>query len=173
MAEARGLGSYDLDRIEVMGEEPDRYYRKWDKPRTWSARANRDWRVTRDPSIAARSWTRHTSFGDLLDLVAASGGDAPVYAATATVNSDGVRKGFLWAALAGKATVELNGRQIMQEEGQTRLRIGQFQQPVELRSGDNQVVVRVEPLNGKAVLGALLVGPENDGDSLKGVTWTA
>ncbi len=173
MAAARGLGSYDLKSAEVVGDEPDRYYRKWAKPRSWYARANREWRVTRDPSADPREWKRHTSFGDLVDLPAATGGDAPVYAVTATVKSDGARKGFLWLGLAGKATVELNSRQILQEEGRTRLRVGQLQQPVELRAGDNQIVIRVEPLNGRATIGAQLIGPANDGDSLEGVTWTA
>jgi uncharacterized protein (DUF362 family) len=173
MAVARGLGSYDLNNIEVVGDEPDRYYRKWAKPRTWYARANRDWKVTRDPSAEPRNWASHTSFGDLLDLPTAAGGEAQAYAAAATVRADGAKKGFLWLGVTGKAVVELNGRQIMQEEGQTRFRIGQFQQPVELRAGDNRIVIRVEPAAGKATLGALLVGPDNDGDSLKGVVWSA
>ena len=76
-AVARGLGTYDLKRIEVVGDEPDRYVRKWDKPRTWYARANREWRVTGDPSADGRNWKRHTSFGDMLDLAAAAG-EAPI-----------------------------------------------------------------------------------------------
>jgi hypothetical protein len=173
MAVARGLGSYDLNDIEVVGDEPDRFYRKWGKPRTWYARANRDWRVTGDPSAEVRNWKRRTSFGDMLDLVAAAGSEAPVYAATAIVKSDGARKGSLWLGLSGNATVELNSRQIMQEEGLTRFRTGQFQQAVELRPGENQFVFRVQPANGKAALSALLVGPENNGDSLDGATWAA
>jgi uncharacterized protein (DUF362 family) len=173
MAVARGLGTYDLNRIEVVGDEPDRFYRKWGKPRTWYARSNRDWRVTGDPSAETRNWKRYTSFGDALDLAAAAGGEAPVYAATATVKSDGPRKGFLWLGLSGNGTVELNGRQIMKEEGLTRFRTGQFQQAVELRLGENQFVFRVQPANGKAALSALLVGQENNGDSLEGAIWTA
>ncbi len=173
MAVARGLGSYDLNDIEVIGDEPDRFYRKWGKPRTWYARANRDWRVTSDPSAEVGNWKRQTSFGDMLDLVSVAGSEAPVYAATATVKSDGARKGSLWLGLFGNGTVELNGRQIMKEEGLTRFRTGQFQQAVELRPGENQFVFRVQPANGKAAISALLVGPENNGDSLDGATWVA
>jgi uncharacterized protein (DUF362 family) len=173
MAVARGLGTYDLNRIEVVGDEPDRYVKKFAKPRTWYARANREWRVTGDPSAEARNWKRQTSFGDMLDLAAAAGGDAPAYAAAATVKSDGARKGFLWLGLTGNGTVELNGRQIMKEEGLTRFRTGQFQQAVELSPGDNQFVFRVQPANGKAAVSALLVGQENNGDSLEGAAWTA
>jgi hypothetical protein len=172
MAEARGLGSYDLNRIEVVGDEADRFYRKWGKPRTWSARANREWRVTGDPSAEVRNWKRQTSFGDMLDLTAAAG-EAPAYAAVATLKSNGARKGSLWLGLSGAGTVELNGRKIMQEEGLTRFRVGQFQQDVELNPGENQFVFRVKPSNGKAEIGALLAGPENNGDSLEGVTWVA
>jgi hypothetical protein len=170
---ARALGTYDLNRIEVVGDEPDRYVKKFAKPRTWYARANRDWLVTSDPSAEVRNWKRQTSFGDMLDLAAAAGREAPVYAATATVKSDGARKGSLWLGLSGNGTVELNGRQIMKEEGLTRFRTGQFQQAVELRPGENQFVFRVQPANGKAAISALLVGPENNGDSLDGATWMA
>jgi hypothetical protein len=172
MAAARGLGSYDLKNIEVVGDEPDRYYRKWGKPRTWYARSNREWRVTGDPSREVRTWKRYTSFGDMLNLTDAAG-DAQAYAAAATVKSDGARKGFLWLGLTGAGTVELNGQKIMQEEGAARFRVGQFKQAVELRPGDNQLVFRVQPSNGRASLGALLVGAEDNGDSLEGATWTA
>lgn len=173
MGAARGLGTYDLNRIEVVGDEPDRYAGKWGKPRSWYARCNREWRVTRDPSAEHRNWMRHTSFGDMLDMVAATGGEAPAYAALATVRSDGARKGMLWVGLSGTGSVELNGRQIMQEEGLTRFRAGQFQQAVELRPGENQFLFRVQPVNRKAALSALLVGPENNGDSLRGTSWMA
>ena len=108
----------------------------------------------------------------MLDFTAAVG-DAPAYAATATVKSDGARKGSLWLGLTGAGTVELNGRKIMQEEGLTRFRCGQFRQEVELNAGENQFVFRVQTSNGKAAIAALLVGPENNGDSLVGATWVA
>jgi uncharacterized protein (DUF362 family) len=172
MAEARGLGSYDLNDIEVVGDEPDRYYRKWVKPRSWYARANRDWRVTGDPAQAPRDWKKFTSFGDMLNLNTAAG-DAPSYSVMATVRSDGARKGSLWLGLTGAGTVELNGQKILQEESQTRFRIGQFRQDVELRAGDNQLVIKIQPANGKAALGAFIANPANNGDSLEGVAWTA
>jgi hypothetical protein len=172
MAEARGLGSTDLNRVEIVGDDADKFFQKWSKPRTWYSRSNREWRVTGDPALEANNWKRFTSLGDMLDLTAAAG-DAPSYSALATVKSDGARKGFLWVGLTGTGTVEMNGQKIMQEEGATRFRVGQFQQPVELRNGENQFVFRVQPSGGKAALAALLVGSANDGDSLEGVTWTA
>jgi len=88
MANARGLGSFDLKDIEVVGEEPDKYYKKWGKPRTWYARAIREWKVSGDPSADARNWKPFTSFGDVADLAGAAGSAAEVYAATATVKAD-------------------------------------------------------------------------------------
>jgi len=152
--------------IEVVGEEPDKYYKKWGKPRTWYARAIREWKVSGDPSADARNWKPYTSFGDVADLAAAAGSAAPVYAATATVKADGAKKGFLGAGFSGKGTVELNGRQIMAEDGSPRTRVGQYKQPVELQAGENKLVFKVNSTDGKAALGALLSGPENDGEDL-------
>lgn len=173
MGAARNLGTFDSNRIEVVGDEPDRYAQKWGKPRNWYARCNRDWRVTREPDSDGNRWTRHAAFGDRLDFAAAAGGAAPGYAALAKVRAEGNRKGFLWLGLTGKATVTLNGRKIMEEEGITRFRAGQYQQPVELRPGENELIFRVQPVNDRAYLSAVLVGPANDGDSIEGVAWVA
>jgi hypothetical protein len=171
MAVARNLGTFDYNRIEVAGDDPVRYARKWAKARQWYAACNRAWRVTREPDSNPGGWTAHTSFGDYLDLSKAAGGPAPAYAASARVRADGNRKGFLWMGLGGKATVLLNGQKIMEEEGLTRFRVGQYQQPIELRPGENQLVFRVQPANDRAQLAVLLVGAANDGDSLEGATW--
>ena len=63
----------------------------------------------------------------------------------------------------------LNGETVLEEENLTRYRVGQFQKPVELRAGENQLVFRVEPRAGEARLSALLVNPRNDGDSVEGI----
>jgi len=52
-----------------------------------------------------------------------------------------------------------------------RYRVGQFQQPVELASGENLLVFRIAGLGEPPRLSALLVGPRNDGDSLEGIRW--
>jgi hypothetical protein len=98
--------------------------------------------------------------------------DAQTFAALATVKSDGARKGFPLGKPHRTGTVELNGQKIMQEEGLMRFRVGQFQQEVELRPGENQIMFRVKPADGRASLAALLVGRENKGDCLEGITWT-
>jgi uncharacterized protein (DUF362 family) len=171
MGAARGLGSLDPKLIEVVGDEPDRYAQKWGKPRTWYAPCNRQWRVTRDPDLDRNRWARYSSLGDRLDFGAAAGGPGARYAAVAKVRSDGSRKGFLWMGLNGKASVLLNGQKIMEEEGLTRFRVGQYQQPVELRPGENEILFQVEPLNERAFLSAVLVGPANNGDGIDGVSW--
>jgi hypothetical protein len=84
----------------------------------------------------------------------------------------GPRKGYLWVGARGRVIAFLNGEKVMEEEGTTRYRVGQFQKAVELRSGENLLMFEVRPLNKQADLSALLVGPENDGDSLEGIRWT-
>jgi hypothetical protein len=49
--------------------------------------------------------------------------------------------------------------------------VGQYQQPIELRPGENQLLFSVQPANDRAQLALLLVGPANDGDSLEGADW--
>ncbi len=174
MGAARGLGAYDMQRIDVIGDELDRLARKWIKPRSWYARCNREWRVSRDPEANLAAWKRHTSFGDTLDAEKALGGSATAFAAAAKVRSDGTRKGFLWLGLSGKATVLLNGEKFMEEESTTRYRVGQFQKAIELRPGENQLVFRLQTSGGKPLqMAAVLVGPSNNGDSLDGIQWSA
>ena len=172
MGAARGLGTYDVGGIDIVGDELDRLSRAWIKPRTWYARCNRDWLVTREPESNIASWKRHTSFGDTLYFAKALDRPAPVMAAAAKVRSDGSRKGFLWLGLSGRLQVMLNGTKIAEEENTTRYRVGQIQKAVELRPGENQLVFRIEAVgDGPLQLAAVLVGPANNGDSLAGARW--
>ncbi|MCC7176314.1 MAG: DUF362 domain-containing protein [Bryobacterales bacterium] len=173
MGAARGLGTMELSGIEIAGDELDRLSRQWAKPRSWYARANRDWLVSRDPDSNPSGWKRHTSFGDTLYFAKALDGTGPVYAAAAKVRASGNLKGYLWLGLTGKVAVTLNGQQIMTEENVTRYRVGQFQKAVELRPGENQLLFRVEAVGDRpAQMAAVLIGPANNGDSLEGARWT-
>jgi uncharacterized protein (DUF362 family) len=174
MGAARGLGTFDLNRIEIVGDELDRLSRPWAKPRSWHARANREWLITRDPASNRNTWKRYSSFGEGLYFEKAMDGPGPVFAAAAKVIADGNRKGFLWLGLTGKAIVTLNGQKIMEEENITRYRVGQFQQPVELKPGENQIVIEVRTVDQKPPqVAAVLVNPANTGDSIEGIRWTA
>jgi uncharacterized protein (DUF362 family) len=174
MGAARGLGTFDVGQVEVVGDELDRLAGKWVKPRNWYARCNREWFVTRDPEANLGSWKRYASFGDTLYGDKALGGPANAFAAAAKVRADGNRKGFLWLGLTGKATVLLNGEKILEDENVTRYRVGQIQKAIELRPGENQVVLRLQAVDEKPPqVAALLVGPSNDGDSLDGIHWSA
>ena len=173
MGAARGLGTYNLAQIDIVGDELDRLSRAWIKPRTWYARCNRDWMVTREPESNIASWKRHTSFGDTLYFAKALSGPAQLAAAAAKVRAGGNLKGFLWLGLSGKAQVMLNGTKIAEEENTTRYRVGQVQKAVELRPGENQFVFRVEAIGDRPLqLAAVLVGSANNGDSLEGAGWT-
>jgi hypothetical protein len=87
--------------------------------------------------------------------------------------ADGNRKGFLWVGARGHVTAFLNGEKVMEEEGVTRYRPGQFRTPLALRSGENLLTFEMKPLGEQADLSALLVGPQNDGDTLEGIRYTA
>ena len=61
----------------------------------------------------------------------------------------------------------------MDERNDGEYRIGQFRVPVELRSGGNELVFRLEAGPEQAQLSAKLADPRNDGDSLGGIRWSA
>lgn len=168
MAAARGMGTMDFRRIDVRGDEPDRYQRTWEKPRRWYGRCNREWTVLVDGAPR-----RYTAPFDTLDLPAAAGSRSAAYAALTEVESAGHRDGFLWIGLRGALTAKVNGETVAEFNSATRYRVGQFQYPVALRPGRNRLEFEVRPVNGEALLSALLTGPRNDGDTLDGIRWMA
>lgn len=170
LASRREMGTMDLGRVDVLGDDPDRLKRPWEKPRGWNGRCNREWLVTTDPATPVGAWKPHTSAVDTLDLTKIAG-PAARYGAAAAVRADGHRKGYFWVGANGRFTAVLNGETVLGEEALTRHRIGQYQAAVELRPGENRLVFQVEPLDGRAQLSALLVGPRNDGDSMEGIRW--
>ena len=127
------------------------------------------------PAMSNRTWPPGNGtplFGDILRPAAALGGPAPVFAAVAKLRAEGGRKGLLWLGLSGRATVTLNRQKIMEEESVTRFRVGQFQQPLELRPGENQIVAQLQPVGEKPPeVEVVLMEPANNGDSLEGVRW--
>jgi uncharacterized protein (DUF362 family) len=175
MASLRQMGSLDLAEVDLAGDDPERIRRKWDKPKNWYARCNREWLATPDAAAEIRSWEHFTAPSDTLHLAkrwpAASEG--ATYRAAARLTAAGRRKAFLWVGARGHVTAWLNGEKVMEEEGVTRYRVGQFQTPVELRSGENLMLFEVKALSGEADLSALLVGPDNDGDTVEGIRWAA
>jgi hypothetical protein len=126
--------------------------------------------VTNRPETPAGQWKRYTAATDTLRLADATG-DAASYAAAVRVIADGHRKAYLWVGLKGRMAARLNGQQVMQAEGLTRYRVGQFRQSVDLNPGENLLEFRVEPAAAAPQLSALLVGPGNDGDTVDGVRW--
>ncbi|MBK9169910.1 MAG: DUF362 domain-containing protein [Bryobacterales bacterium] len=168
MAARRGMGTMDQSRMDFLGDEPDRHERRWEKPRRWYGRCNREWKLSARPG----AWKSHTAPFDTLDLPAVAGG-AESYTAAADVYADGHVRGFLWVGLRGAVVARLNGEAVAAFESQTRYRVGQFQYPVELRPGRNRLEFQVRPLGGEAQLSVLLTGPRNDGDTADGIRWVA
>ncbi|HOQ45837.1 MAG TPA: DUF362 domain-containing protein [Bryobacteraceae bacterium] len=175
MAQQRDMGSLDLNTIDVIGDDPGKFERRWGKPRDWYGRCNREWRVTGNPETAPASWTRHTARTDTLDFAKVVGGLEPgkTYAAAVRVISPGTRKGFLWAGVSGKLTASLNGQTVMEEQSVTRYRVAQFRAPLELRSGENLLVLRVTAISNAARVSVLITGERNDGDTMEGIRWLA
>ena len=174
MAQQRDMGSLDLAASEVRGDDPGRLRARWGKPQGWHGRGNRSWLVTANPEQPLGQWFAYRACTDTLALARATGATVPAecgYGAAARLLADGHRKAHLWMGVSGRATVTLNGEAVMQAEGLTRYRVGQFQSPVELRPGENLLRFRVHPAGGPARLSALLVGPRNDGDTVEGIRW--
>jgi len=174
MASQRQMGTMDLRDADVSGDEPDRLRRRWGKPNNWYGRCNRVWLVTQDAAADIKAWERYTTISDTLHFTRwrPPSSDAAAYRSAVRVIADGTRKAFLWVGARGRFTAFLNGQKVMEEEGITRYRVGQFQKPVELRSGENLLVFELKPQSGQADLSVLLVGTRNDGDTVEGIRWT-
>lgn len=169
MADKRLMGSMDLGRVDLRGDDPDKHSRMWEKPKQWYGRCNREWRLN-----AGRGWQRHTAPFDTVDLAAATGvapAAGTVYQAAVDVEAAGNRRGHLWIGLRGQVTVRLNGETVAQQESQTRFRAGQFQFPVALQPGRNVLEFTVAPRNGQALLSALITDAKNTGDTIDGIRW--
>jgi uncharacterized protein (DUF362 family) len=176
MGAARGLGTMDLEAVDVVGDEPDEVRQRWGKPQRWFGRCNRDWRVTAQPDSPMSGWPRYTAATDTLDFTNWAGqkpAPGAGYAAAVRVRAEGHRKAFLWLGVSGKVLVRLNGEPVMERESQSRYRVGQFRCSVELRPGENLLEFQVQALSDDVRLSALLVGPRNDGDTVEGVRWMA
>lgn len=176
MAAQRDMGSMDLDRIEVAGDDPVRLRQRWAKPRNWFGRCNREWLVTAAPESDLRSWSRYTAPTDTLRFSACpfeESAPGATYGAAVRVRAEGHRKAFLWLGALGRVTATLNGEKVMEQENMTRYRIGQFRAPVELKPGENLLVFHAQSSAGKPQLSALLVDPRNDGDTVDGIRWSA
>ncbi|MBI4906883.1 MAG: DUF362 domain-containing protein [Acidobacteria bacterium] len=169
MAARRQMGVMDQTQIEVRGDEPDRDNRRWERPDRWYGRCNRHWRIAK-----GSGWIPLEAPFDTLDLPAASGtppAAGTTYTLTAAATSPGHRRGFLWIGLRGKVKVKLNGATVAGFDSDTRYRAAQFQFPVVLQPGRNQLEFEVQPIDGKALLSALVTGTRNDGDTLEGLRW--
>ncbi len=167
----RLMGTMSLAHVEVRGDEPDRFARRWDKARHWYGRCNREWVVTASPASDVRTWKRLEAATDTLDLVRALGPSAS-YGAAVRVHADGHRKGFVWVGLRGKLRAALNGREIIRRECETTYRVGQLQYRLDLDRGENLLDFRLEPVGGQALLSVLVTDLGNAGDTMEGIRYS-
>ena len=174
LASQRQMGVMELGSAEVAGDDPARVRRRWAKPRDWYGRCNRQWLLTQDASADIKSWARFTAPTDTLHFTKwqPPASDAAVYKSAVRVMADGNRKAFLWVGAHGQLTAFLNGEKVIEEQATTRYRIGQFQKPVELRSGENLLVFELKPVSEQVDLSVLLAAPENDGGTVEGIRWS-
>jgi len=168
LAARRGMGTMDAKQIDVVGDDPVKLRSYWAKPKAWYGRCNREWLVSRNPAAPIGSWEKQTLRADTLRVSQAPG---KTLGAAVYVDSRASSRAFLWVGAQGRVRAKLNGQQVMAEENMTRYRIGQFQAPVELRSGENLLEFEITPVTEEACLSALLVGPRNDGDTVEGIRW--
>jgi hypothetical protein len=175
MASQRQIGVMDLGKADVAGDDPARVSRRWAKPRDWYGRCNRQWLLTQDTAADIKTWARFTAPTDTLHFTKwqPPASDAAVYKSAVRVIADGSRKAFLWVGAHGQLKAFLNGEKVMEEQATTRYRIGQFQKPVELRSGENLLVFELKPVAEQVDLSVLLAAPENDGGTVEGIRWSA
>ncbi len=175
MASQRQMGSMLLENVDVTGDDPSRFRRRWAKPRNWYGRCNRQWLLTQGPSADIKTWARFTAPTDTLHFAGwqRPSSDAAVYKAAVRVIADGSSKAFLWVGAHGRLKAFLNGEKVMEEEAVTHYRIGQYQKPVELKSGENLLVFELAPVSEQVDLSVLLAAPENDGGTVDGIRWSA
>ena len=157
MAAKRQMGSMDLLAADVRGDDAEKLLRRWEKPKNWYGRANREWRL-------GSAGAPYTARFDTLDMAVHT-------SAAAEVVAEGHRKAFLWLGVRGKVDAQLNGETVASIASDTTFRIGQFQYPVELKPGRNRLEFKVQPIDGQAKLSLLLTGPRNDGDTVEGIRW--
>ncbi len=175
MASLRGIGTMDLGRIDIVGDDPVPVTRGWAKAPPWHGRCNRDWSISADPAVPIGAWRKVTIPTDTLHLAKVAGEAAPgtEFAAAMRVRAEGYRKGFLWVGVHGRLSVVVNGDKILEEESTADCHVGQFKVPVELQAGENLLVFRVQGLADSPKISALLVGPRNDGDTVDGIRYLA
>ena len=173
MAERRGIGSMDLGRAEVIGDEPDRAVRPWAKPSRWHGRCNREWLVGGDPSAPPAAWKKITLPTDTLHFSRALGETAPEKSVSAAmrVRAASGSKGFLWLGVHGRVSVFINGQKLSDGESSAPCHVGQFKLPLELAGGENLFVFRIEGTPDAPQLSALLSGPRNDGETMEGLRY--
>ena len=194
---AKGFGTYDLDRIQVVGTPIAAAQRRWEKtpnPDFWGW-GNRSWLVSgphpaddvNAPAVVGEAQLQAVE-GELLNGIAWQrvegvqvahqqkvtfptelvGNRAATYAATC-IYSNSAQGGYLYLDSDSGLKVWLNGDEVYVTERPPAGSLGDTRVPVTLSAGLNRVLVRVQNSMGGADLS--FVAGDEDGDTLPGIDY--
>lgn len=202
LAAARGLGTLDPRRIQVVGRPPQTVQQDFRKStlvrasngrtmfygrgiRRWLVAgsfpgadvtiehlaAENELRPIEGMEVGDRQWLRAEHLGYSaerlrLDQVFGREFDVVSYAHT-LVHSDRAQSGFLWMGFDDFARVWLNGEVVFTETEAHSFHLGDVQIPIDLRAGENRLLVKVGNRGGRHELSAHVV--DDDGDRLPGI----
>ena len=192
LSAAKGFGTYDLDRIQIRGDDADAVRRDFDKtpnPDFWGW-GNRRWLVN-GPYASADieeapiegeaalepaegqehngiAWRAVEGAERFVRLPEAYSQARSTTYAFAYIASPVEQEGFLYLGADDGCKVWLNGREVVAKE-RAGTRPDAIAAPVTLGRGLNPVVVKVR--NGFGAVGLSLVAGDRDGDTLPGIEY--
>lgn len=173
-AAAKGFGTNDLARIQLVGTPSQRARRRFRiaagrKEVPFTARGNRRWLArlgTEGEWEMLESEERYTD----VDRICPGRKPDQVLAAV-RVDADTDLPAVLWASADGTLSVELNGSVAAARAQAAEHCLGEFKVDVQLRAGRNDLSVRVE--RGEGGLGFTAILCDADGYGLRGIQYVA
>lgn len=173
-AAAKGFGTFDPDRIRLVGTPRERAFRRFStasgrKGIPFTARGHRSWMIRLQESDEGRLLESQERY---IDLARAYAAQSPAQAwASVTVDADDDLAAVLWASADGALRVELNGATVAQRRDAAPHCLGEFKVDVALHRGPNDLLVHVE--RGDSGLGFTAILCDGDGYGLRGIRYAA
>ena len=197
LAAAKGFGTLDLQRIQVVGRAPETVQHNFVKSRGGSGRGFfygrgiRRWlvagpfegdRVEQVEHLpdeaglrprAGGQWQQVEHLGysaEVLDLGAVTGQVSRVtnYAFT-LVHAERAQDGFLWLGYDERVRIWLNGELIFENPARNIFALAQEKIPIRLLEGENRLLFKIGNFASETLLAAHVV--DEDGDRLPGIEY--